>query len=103
MAAIQSGKTLAGGMECAMHATGRYPDWWKGKRFDRPTIGWIAGMTGETTRDTVQRILVGRPGSPGTGAIPKDAILELISSRACLIFSTASKFATSMAASPSSA
>ncbi len=22
-----------GGMETAMHATGRYPDWWKGKRF----------------------------------------------------------------------
>jgi hypothetical protein len=62
-AANQSGKTLAGGMECAMHATGRYPNWWKGKRFDRPTIGWIAGTTCETTRDTVQRILVGRPGS----------------------------------------
>src|SRR6185437_13083066 len=25
MAANQSGKTLAGGFECAMHATGRYP------------------------------------------------------------------------------
>src|SRR5262245_9896377 len=39
MAANQSGKTLAGGMEVAMHATGRYPDWWKGRRFDRPTVG----------------------------------------------------------------
>ena len=28
--ADQSGKSLAGAMECAMHATGRYPDWWKG-------------------------------------------------------------------------
>src|SRR5262245_24637580 len=57
-AANQSGKTLAGGMETAMHATGRYPDWWKGKRFDGPTAGWAAGTTNETTRDTVQRILV---------------------------------------------
>jgi hypothetical protein len=49
-------------MECAMHATGRYPDWWKGRCFDKPTIGWGAGTTNETTRDTVQRILVGRLG-----------------------------------------
>ena len=57
IAANQSGKSLAGGMECAMHATGRYPDSWAGKRFDRPTIGWGAGTTNDTTRDTVQRIL----------------------------------------------
>jgi hypothetical protein len=54
-------------MECAMHATGRYPDWWKGRRFDKPTIGWGAGTTNETTRDTVQR--VGRPG-PASRARP---------------------------------
>jgi phage terminase large subunit-like protein len=81
IAANQSGKSLAGAMECAMHATGRYPDWWKGRRFDKPTIGWGAGATNETTRDTVQRILVGRPGQPGTAAIPKDAIIDLISAR----------------------
>src|SRR5215469_12881955 len=81
IAANQSGKSLAGGMECAMHATGRYPDWWRGRRFNKPTIGWGAGTTNETTRDTVQRILVGRPGQHGTGAIPKDAIVELVSAR----------------------
>src|ERR671937_1005204 len=81
IAANQSGKSLAGGMETAMHATGRYPDWWKGKRFGKPTIGWGAGTTNETTRDTIQRILVGRPGQPGTGAIPKDAILDLVAAR----------------------
>jgi phage terminase large subunit-like protein len=81
MAGNQLGKTLAGGFEAAMHATGRYPDWWQGKRFDRPVVGWVCGVTGETVRDTVQKILVGRPGSPGTGAIPKDAIAELVSAR----------------------
>src|SRR5215831_16676775 len=30
MAGNQLGKTLAGGFEAAMHATGRYPDDWKG-------------------------------------------------------------------------
>src|SRR5215470_8005087 len=81
MAGNQLGKTLAGGFEAAMHATGRYPEWWAGKRFDRPTIGWACGVTGEVVRDTVQRVLVGRPGQTGTGAIPKDAIAELVSAR----------------------
>jgi phage terminase large subunit-like protein len=81
MCGNQLGKTLAGGMEAAMHATGRYPDWWQGRRFDKPTVGWVAGTTNETTRDTVQRILLGRDSERGTGSIPKDAIAELVSAR----------------------
>src|SRR5262245_23779021 len=81
MAGNQLGKTLAGGFETAMHATGRYPDDWRGKRFDKPTVGWACGVTGEVVRDTVQKILVGRTGQEGTGAIPKDAIVELVSAR----------------------
>jgi phage terminase large subunit-like protein len=81
MAGNQLGKTLAGGFEVAIHATGRYPEWWQGKRFDRPTVGWACGVTGEVVRDTVQKVLVGRPGQQGTGAIPKDAIVELVSAR----------------------
>src|SRR5215831_18520100 len=81
MAGNQLGKTLAGAMETAMHATGRYPDWWQGKRFDKPTVSWVAGTTGETVRDTVQRMLIGRPGQEGTGAIPKDAIAQLVPAR----------------------
>lgn len=81
MAGNQIGKTLAGGFEAAMHATGRYPDWWKGRRFHRPTIGSACGVSGEVVRDTVQSGLVGRPGSIGIGAIPKDAIGELVTAR----------------------
>jgi len=77
----QLGKTLAGGMEAAMHATGRYPEWWKGKRFDKPTVGWACSVSGEVARDTVQRILLGRSGAIGTGTIPKDAILETVTAR----------------------
>lgn len=81
MAGNQLGKTLAGGMELAMHATGRYPEWWAGRRFDRATVGWACGITGEVVRDTVQRVLVGRPDKTGTGTIPKDALGELVSAR----------------------
>ena len=47
MAGNQLGKTLAGGHEVAMHATGRYPEGWKGKRFPKANSGWAAGVTGE--------------------------------------------------------
>jgi phage terminase large subunit-like protein len=81
MAGNQLGKTLAGGFEAAMHALGWYPDWWTGRRFDRPTVGWACGVTGEVVRDTVQRVLVGRTGQTGTGSIPKDAIIDMVSAR----------------------
>lgn len=79
MAGNQLGKTLAGGMEIAMHLTGRYPKGWEGRRFDRPVNGWAAGVTGESTRDNPQRILVGPPSKEadwGTGAIPGECIVS---------------------------
>ncbi len=71
----QQGKTWSAGFEVAMHLTGRYPDWWKGKRFDRPIAAWASGVTGESTRDNPQRILVGRLSKLGTGSIPADCIV----------------------------
>jgi len=76
MAGNQLGKTLSAGYETGMHLTGRYPDWWEGRAWDKPVNGWAAGVTGEVTRDSVQRILLGRFNAIGTGAIPKDAIKE---------------------------
>lgn len=77
MAGSQCGKTLAGGMEWAMHLTGLYPEWWQGKRFDKPIKIWVAGVTNESTRDNPQRILIGPPLREeewGTGAIPKKCL-----------------------------
>ena len=73
----QLGKTWSAGFEHAMHLTGRYPDWWPGTVFDEPVIGWAASETGQSTRDTVQRILLGQVGSWGTGSIPLDALAEV--------------------------
>jgi len=77
MAGNQLGKTVSGGFEAAFHATGLYPDWWAGRRFDRHTVGWATGVTSESVRDTVQRVLLGRPGEWGTGSIPKSTIIEI--------------------------
>jgi phage terminase large subunit-like protein len=79
MAGNQQGKTWAGGYEVAIHATGRYPDWWTGAVFTRAPKWWVAGVTGESTRDNPQRILVGPPqikSAWGTGAIPRDALKD---------------------------
>lgn len=70
----QLGKTLAAGAEVAMHLTGRYPSWWEGRAWDHPIVAWVAGVTSEVTRDTCQRVLMGRFNAIGTGMIPKDAI-----------------------------
>jgi phage terminase large subunit-like protein len=76
MAGNQLGKTIAGGSEHAIHATGIYPKWWAGKVFEKPIVSWAAGVTGEVTRDSVQRILAGRANQLGTGTIPKDRIKD---------------------------
>lgn len=84
MAGNQLGKTIAGGAEWSIHLTGRYPDWWIGKTFNEPVRMWAAGVTGESTRDNPQRILVGPPQQQeawGTGMIPGDCIINTIMAR----------------------
>jgi len=75
MAANRVGKTLCAGAECAMHLTGLYPEWWTGKRFDSPILLWTGSPTNETSRDIVQKELLGGSGDAlGTGWVPKHLI-----------------------------
>lgn len=79
MAGNQLGKTFCGAAEAAIHLTGQYPDWWEGRRFDRPVRAWAGSKTGEVTRDGVQRYLIGEPKDEsqwGTGMIPADALQD---------------------------
>jgi phage terminase large subunit-like protein len=77
MAANRIGKSEGiGAYELTLHATGRYPDWWKGKKFDHPIKAWAAGTTSTTARDIVQFKLLGPPEDMGTGLIPKKYILK---------------------------
>lgn len=76
----QLGKTLCASMETAMHATGIYPTWWSGWRFDRPTIGLVCGQSWQLSRDNIQRMLLGTTDlrdaeALGTGSIPRGALL----------------------------
>lgn len=74
MAANRVGKTVAGGYEITCHATGKYPEWWTGRRVKKPELYWIAGDTGKTVRDILQVELLGPTGKLGTGLIPRGAI-----------------------------
>lgn len=79
MAGNQLGKTVAGGAEWAMHLTGRYPDWWEGAEFKKPPLLWAGSITGESTRDNPQRMLIGPPAKQeewGTGFIPHDCLKD---------------------------
>jgi phage terminase large subunit-like protein len=81
MAGNQTGKTLASAMELSMHATGQYPAWWQGHRFDRAIRAWCCGETSEVVRETLQLLLLGPHGQHGTGCIPKASLLEAVPAR----------------------
>jgi phage terminase large subunit-like protein len=75
----RSGKTIAGLYMDVLHLTGIYPEWWTGKRFNKPTDGWAAGDISKNVRDILQAGLLGKPGEAsleGTGMIPGDLILR---------------------------
>ena len=78
------GKTYPAGHEVAMHLTGLYPEGWKGRRFEKPIRAWVAGETGETTRDVPQTVLLGpapQREAWGHAAIPKKALASVSMSR----------------------
>ena len=72
LAANRVGKTEGvGGYEVSLHCIGEYPDWWPGRRFNRPVKFWAAGDTSNTVRDILQAKLLGPVGAFGLGLIPK--------------------------------
>lgn len=72
LASNRTGKSISGAYELACHLTGEYPDWWDGARFNHPIAAWAIGSTARSTRDIVQKELLGAIGQRGTGMIPLD-------------------------------
>ncbi|NKF52705.1 hypothetical protein G3R49_19295 [Shewanella sp. WXL01] len=78
-AANRVGKSFSAAYEMALHLTGQYPDWWNGKRFDKPVLAWAVGITGDSTRKVLQKELLGTvvakdEDAIGTGTIPRDCL-----------------------------
>lgn len=77
MAANRVGKTFSEAYEFAYHATGLYPDDWKGARFKHAPRMWALGVSFEQVRDVIQKELLGDVlDGPdfGKGAIPLKCI-----------------------------
>lgn len=82
LAANRVGKTSTmGGYEVCLHMTGLYPEWWPGRRFDKPTQWWAGGDTTTTVRDILQLALLGPIGEFGTGLIRGDCLIDTTNKR----------------------
>lgn len=79
MAANRVGKSFIGARNIAYHATGLYPKWWRGHKWQEPITAWAAGVSSESTRDILQAELLGPPDDIslfGSGAIPRHCLGE---------------------------
>jgi len=81
LAANRIGKTVSTCFETAMHLTGLYPDWWEGRRFDRPVNVMVAGEGWQQVALVLQNELLGTndvkiESQLGTGAIPRSCIIR---------------------------
>lgn len=80
-AANRIGKTYGACMELAIHITGLYPDWWKGRIIeDSDHEFWVIGVSQESVNSVLMKELLGVSDARnlqalGTGAIPKENIL----------------------------
>jgi len=80
LAANRIGKTVSTCYEVAMHLTGQYPEWWEGKRWDKPVTVMVAGEGWGQVAMVLQNELLGTQDvkirdALGTGAIPRNAII----------------------------
>lgn len=76
LAANRVGKTEGvGAYEVTCHATGLYPEWWEGRRFDGPIRCWAAGDNSITVRDIIQAKMFGPKDNFGTGMVPAELII----------------------------
>lgn len=81
IAGNRTGKSRTAAAEVAIHLTGQYPKWWRGRRFKSPVQAMVAGPTNEATRDICQVELFGnmaegekRPS--GQGWVPASSIVD---------------------------
>jgi len=66
----QTGKSFCCAFEAGLHMTGAYPRWWTGRKFNKPTRGWVIGPERTLVRDGPQKKLTAMQGEFGTGVIP---------------------------------
>lgn len=76
IAGNRTGKTYCVCYEATCHMIGWYPEWWEGRRFDRPVVCWASGEDVKAVRESLQPKLIGTMEEKGTGLIPRDNIVD---------------------------
>ena len=74
IAGNRTGKTFTAATEMVYHLTGVYPAWWKGRVFTQPISAWAASISNATTKEILQKELLGEPFDFGSGLIPRELI-----------------------------
>ena len=79
IAANRVGKSEIGCAILTCHLTGIYPDWWKGKKYDKPIKAMAACVNSDLNKTVLQNKLFGSSNwrlkeELGSGMIPKDFI-----------------------------
>lgn len=77
MAANRVGKTESAAAEMSIHATGLYPKWWRGRKFDKAIKAWCGSVTNEASKEVVQEALLGPQDDHGTGWIPLERLADV--------------------------
>ena len=81
IASNQTGKSETAMSLVACLATGVIPDWWKGRKYDRPVKIMVAGVDSNHNKNVLQEKLFGSnnwrlKAERGSGMIPKDYIID---------------------------
>ena len=76
----RTGKSYTAAAMATMSLTGKYPDWYEGKRFDGPITAMVSSIDSNTNKRIWQKYLFGTNNRRlkeeiGTGMIPKEDIL----------------------------
>lgn len=82
VAGNRTGKSTCVGYETVCHLIGYYPEWWVGRKFNRPTTAWICGVDAKAMRESLQVTLLGAPEDIGTGLLPRENIIGRPTARA---------------------
>jgi len=72
----RTGKSFCVCYEGVCHLIGWYPDWWLGRRFKEPIVGWAAGEDVKAVRESLQPTLLGPAEDRGTVLIPAASLVR---------------------------
>jgi len=73
------GKSMLESYMAGTWAMGKYPDWWRGRKFEKPPKIWVAGQTTDLVKESLQKYICGNDGR--SGFISAENVVQVFQSR----------------------